>query len=242
MIEAPPRPAMARVRLATLSRGGPVLVLAPHPDDESLGCGALLAAAFAGPGAHVVCMTDGGASHPGSRLWPRWRLARLRAEELDAAVIALGGRPRDITRLGLPDAAMPDSPDALEALTGRIAGLAGRLGARSIFAPAPDDPHCDHVTTHRIATLAARRAGLGHFSYPIWSRWSDPGFRKGLAPGTGHRFGTAPFRDRKARAIACHRSQLGLVVRDDPDGFVMERAFVALFRDCDEIFFERNPQ
>ncbi len=45
----------------------PIVVLAPHPDDESLGCGALLAAAFAGKGARVVCLTDGSGSHPGSR-------------------------------------------------------------------------------------------------------------------------------------------------------------------------------
>ena len=44
--------------------GRPLLVLAPHPDDESLGCGALLAHGLAGPGAHVACLTDGAASHP----------------------------------------------------------------------------------------------------------------------------------------------------------------------------------
>ena len=33
-----------------------LVVLAPHPDDESLGCGALLARGFAGAGAHVICL------------------------------------------------------------------------------------------------------------------------------------------------------------------------------------------
>ena len=53
------------VAASVLLRGRPLLVLAPHPDDESLGCGALLAQAFAGAGAHVACLTDGAASHPG---------------------------------------------------------------------------------------------------------------------------------------------------------------------------------
>ena len=55
-----------------------LVVLAPHPDDETLGCGALLARAFLGAGAHIICLTDGSASHPGSRHWTPARLAAQR--------------------------------------------------------------------------------------------------------------------------------------------------------------------
>ncbi|MFW8637553.1 PIG-L deacetylase family protein [Cribrihabitans pelagius] len=80
------------------------MVLAPHPDDESLGCGALLARAFAGAGAHVICLTDGCASHPRSRLWPPERLAALRQQEMARAIECLGGTTGDLTWLGLADA------------------------------------------------------------------------------------------------------------------------------------------
>lgn len=232
MTDAPVRPAT----LGDLSGGAPLLVLAPHPDDESLGCGALLAAAFEGPGAHVVCMTDGGASHAPSPDWPRTRLATLRAAELEAAVAALGGTRGDITRLDLPDAGMEDMADSHDAIAARIVSLARQTGARTLVAPSARDPHCDHVATAAIAARAAALGALRHLSYAIWSRW------RGDAPEPpACRFDTAPQRARKARAIACHRSQLGCVAGLDPGGFRMAPDFVALFRDHDEIFSEVAP-
>ncbi|WP_375257184.1 PIG-L deacetylase family protein [Citreimonas sp.] len=226
---------------AELTEGRPPVVLAPHPDDESLGCGAFLAAAFAGPGAHVVCMTDGAASHPGSRAWPRARLAALRASELDAAIAALGGASADVTRLDLPDAGMLRLTDRFPAIAEGVARIARRHGARVLVAPAPTDPHCDHEATAAIAVLAAAQAGLRLLFYPVWSAWHDPDYRTRLAHRAEHRFDAAPAREAKARAIAAHRSQLGQVVHDDPAGFVLPDAFVDSFRSDDEIFFEAHP-
>ena len=56
------------------------LVLAPHADDESLGCGGLLAQAVAAglqPG--VLVLTDGAGSHPGSTRYPPARSSRTRS-------------------------------------------------------------------------------------------------------------------------------------------------------------------
>ncbi len=48
--------------------GGTCLILAPHPDDESLGCGGLIAACVAaGRSPLVVILTDGAGSHPNSQ-------------------------------------------------------------------------------------------------------------------------------------------------------------------------------
>ncbi len=219
----------------------PVMVLAPHPDDESLGCGALLAHAFSGPGGHVVCMTDGAGSHPGSATHPPARLAACRAAELDAAVIALGGRAGDITRLDLPDAGMGGIAGDYDAIAARIADLAERLGAGSILATAPTDPHCDHVATAEIGRRAAALAGVRYLVYPVWSRWAAPGVLQGLSACREYRFDGGPTRERKRRAVAAHASQLGGVVHDDPEGFVLPPHFVEMFVETDEMFFEGAP-
>ena len=78
------------------------VVLAPHPDDEVLGVGGLLALpARAGSRVLIVAVTDGEASHPGSDALPPGLLARTRATETLAALAALG-LPAGVRRLGLP--------------------------------------------------------------------------------------------------------------------------------------------
>lgn len=214
----------------------PIAVLAPHPDDESLGCGALLARAFAGEGAHVICLTDGSASHPGSRLWPAPRLAAIRRAELEAAVICLGGRIADISWMGLPDSQlwrMDPTRIALDLLP-----IIDGIGARQIFAPAPEDHHADHKATARIACEIARlRPDWSFFSYPVWSRWDDPHFDRNIVRHRPMAFDPGQWRARKRAAILAHQSQLGAIVQDDPDGFVMPPEFVEKFASGDEIYW-----
>jgi LmbE family N-acetylglucosaminyl deacetylase len=224
-----------------LQAQAPVLVLAPHPDDESLGCGAMLARRWsAGQSAHVACLTDGAASHPRSRSHPPGRLSSLRRAELAEAVRRLGGDPaRDVTWLGFPDAALHCLHGPGCDLAGTIAGLAARIGARTLVAASPEDPHCDHVACGRAArTARALRPELRLYFYPIWSRWRD----RGLAPD-GAADGTLSldlpaWRERKARAIGAHRSQYGEVIRDDPEGFRMPRGFAEFFAHTPEIYVE----
>ncbi|MFD2740084.1 PIG-L deacetylase family protein [Sulfitobacter aestuarii] len=223
-----------------LCGGAPILVLAPHPDDESLGCGALLAHGFAHHGANVICLTDGSASHPGSRDWPPERLAEQRRRELTAALESLGGGAEDLSWYGLRDSALHDHNP--EEIAERIAGTAERLGARHLFAPATEDEHCDHKTAARIARLVlARQPGLKLYSYPIWSRWNAPDFDALIAHHRPLRLGPGAHRAAKRAAIACHHSQLGKCVTDDPQGFTMDPAFVAHFAEEDEIYWSSQP-
>ena len=80
-----------------------VLVVAPHPDDELLGCGGLVATlAPTGTAFCFVFVTDGGASHLGSRTWPRERLMARRRDEAIEALRRLNGEDADITFLRCP--------------------------------------------------------------------------------------------------------------------------------------------
>ena len=80
--------------LDAITGGGTALVLAPHPDDESLGCGGLIAEACArGHPPVVAVLTDGTMSHPSSPSHPAPRLKALREAEARAAVESLGLSP-----------------------------------------------------------------------------------------------------------------------------------------------------
>jgi LmbE family N-acetylglucosaminyl deacetylase len=98
----------------TFSREDRVMVLAPHPDDESLGCGGVLhAAAKAGVPAHVVFLTNGDANELSFLVWEKHpvvssnavlAMGRLRGQEALGAARALGLPADAVTFLGYPDA------------------------------------------------------------------------------------------------------------------------------------------
>ena len=213
-----------------------LVVLAPHPDDESLACGALLARAFAGAGAHVICLTDGSASHPGSREWSAERLGILRRAELARAIECLGGTARDMTWMGLPDAMLyrVDPQD----IAARLERTIEQTGASHVFAPAREDHHEDHQVTAKFAVaLRTIRPDWVFHCYPVWSRWDDPDFAHSIAPYAPRYLPPGKHLARKRAAIAAHRSQLGQVVADDPSGFVLPPGFTDRFANEDEIFW-----
>jgi LmbE family N-acetylglucosaminyl deacetylase len=176
----------------------------------------------------VLVLTDGAASHPNSRAVPPSRLRAMRAAEARAAVAALGLPPDRIGFLNLPDSESPVAGPAFDAAVTAVASLAMRSGARTVLATWAHDPHCDHESAHLIAAAAAAEAGLRHLAYPVWGLTLPPDV---VLPGplpTGRRIDVAPFLERKRRAIAAHRSQHGAIV-DDPAGFTLPPAFLALF-------------
>src|ERR1700677_4731820 len=98
--------------IETILGGERPLILAPHADDESLGCGGLIAACCQrGRPPFVVILTDGAASHPGSREYPPDRLRALRAQEARRAVATLGLTPDNLAFFSYPDAALPSGPE-----------------------------------------------------------------------------------------------------------------------------------
>lgn len=213
-----------------------LVVLAPHPDDESLGCGALLARAFAGAGAHVICLTDGSASHPHSMEWTPRRLAARRRAELTRAIACLGGSADDLTWLGIADSCLYRA-DA-DVIATKMEQTLVNLGAQHVFVPAAEDHHEDHQATARIATkLRAHRPDWTFYTYPVWCRWDDPEFEQNISRYAPVFLPAGNLRTRKRAAIHAHQSQLGKVVDDDPSGFTLPAGFVEKFVSEDEIFW-----
>ena len=215
----------------------PLLVLAPHPDDESLGCGGLIAEHHArGHDVHVLVLTDGTGSHPRSREYPPTRLAALRMREARDAICALGLPEDRIEFLGLRDGHAPLGGRELDDAAARVAAYASSRGISVICTTWPHDPHPDHQAAYRVGQLAARQVGARLLGYPVWT-WSLPptGWLPD-APLRGARLDITRHLAAKRSAIACHRSQLTDLIQDDPSGFRLSPAFMAIFDWPFEVF------
>ncbi len=157
--------------IADLVRPGAALhVVAPHPDDEILGCGGILRqAARQGSAIHVWAVTDGEASHPGSPDWPPARLAQERTRESERALQCLAV-PAVRHRLAIPDGGIEP----------RQAQLAHRLAAAlqpgdTLIAPWRLDGHPDHEAVARAGLHACADRGARFLEVPIWGwHWVDP--------------------------------------------------------------------
>jgi LmbE family N-acetylglucosaminyl deacetylase len=130
-----------------------VVVFAPHPDDEVLGCGGALADLLdRGARLDVVLVTDGAA---GARdVEERGRIAVTRMEESRRALDALGGGT--LHAGGLPDRGLGDRLEEVEALLSR---WLVELRPDLVFAPSPVETHPDHravaVALFRVAARPA---------------------------------------------------------------------------------------
>ncbi|HEY6432107.1 MAG TPA: PIG-L deacetylase family protein [Acetobacteraceae bacterium] len=223
--------------LAALAGDTAAVILAPHQDDESLGCGGLIAAACqAGMPPLVVFITDGAASHPGSRRFGPAARCAIREQEARNSAAVLGLTDDRLVFLRLPDGAAPHDGVAFDAAVLRIVQLVERESSRAIFAPWQHDPHGDHVAAYRMAKAAAGRTGARLLSYPIWG-WtlSDETELPDALPN-GMRLDIAGQLGVKRAAIAAHASQHGKVITDDPGGFTISAEFLALFDVPFEVF------
>ncbi|MGW9404329.1 PIG-L family deacetylase [Arthrobacter sp. NPDC055585] len=192
--------------LAGLLPGVPdrLLVLAAHPDDETLGAGGLIAAlAAAGTSIDVIVATAGEASHPDSQTHTPSRLAQIRERELRDAVAALAPQAR-VRLLGLPDGGLAGCrEEIMQALRETADSGSGSLW---VAAPWRSDGHIDHDTAGEVAAAFAQSARIPLLEYPIWFwHWGDPRD----IPGPLHIFPLgARAAEAKAAAMAAHHSQV----------------------------------
>ena len=206
--------------------GARMIVLAAHPDDESLGVGGLVAMCSAsGTHVRVVVATDGRFSHPESPSHSPERLAVTRREEAIAATHALGvGNPPVL--LDLPDGALTRDADQLaDALAACLAD------ATHVLTPWEHDGHPDHEVCAQMTRLVlAARRDVVHWQYPIWAwHWDDPAHPAlPLVRLRGVPL-DAEARRRKDDAIACHRSQYLPLSADPGDEPVLMAHVLAHF-------------
>jgi len=222
-------------------KGQQALILAPHQDDETIGCGGLIAQASSrGRPPIVVFVTDGSGSHPLSRRYPKPSLSELRQREARNAASVLGLGADRLRFLALPDTACPDAGPGFDAAVTTILDLIAALPGCVIIAPWRYDQHCDHVAVHKMAVSAAAISGARHLSYPVWGWTLDPRHNLGAVPLTGWRLDVGRLRGLKLRALAEHASQTTDLIDDDPTGFRLTPTMVATIMPDHETYLD-NP-
>jgi len=220
------------------------LVLAPHPDDETLGCGlTILQKTRAGTRVRVVIAADGGDER--------------RRSECREACRRLGVAGDSVVFLGLPDGRLAAMPTELDQA---LRNSAGTFRAEDLFAPCSVDNHADH----RALAAAARRLRDSEMpsarllTYPIWFwnrfAWTDrsrPRNRQRLdllLRPLGFTVTTRPVvvhapqdRATKRDALSAHASQLA-PSPDPPALEVLDADWLELFLRGDEVFFSGVPR
>ncbi len=166
--------ALPTIDAATLvPEGCRAVIIAPHPDDEVLGCGGLLQElARLGRAIQIISVTDGSASHPGSQRWSAERLSVVRPQESADA----------LHRLGLPLHSLQwirggFSDSQVAAREAELTEFITRYLRPSdvVFATWSQDGHCDHEAVGRASAAAAQKVGARFHELPIWTwHWAEP--------------------------------------------------------------------
>jgi len=233
-----------RLRSTRLSLGAlnTVLVVAPHPDDESFGCGGTLAQlAKKGASLHIAFITDGRASHPfHSAVTPK-EIAKRRKEEAICASNILGIGTGNLTFMDAPDGelTMLEREDPKSIVEG-IALLLARVKPDAVLLPCRSDGSSEHDAAFRLVRRAIDKSGRDPriVEFPIWSWWNpllllkaNFDYRKVWRVELGD---VLPL---KARAIASYRSQTFPIPPDTAPA--LPPGFASMFQDGDEFLLEK---
>ena len=210
------------------------LVIAPHPDDETLGCGAMIAQARSlGIPVHVVVVTDGSGHPAGLRAQ---EVVSLRRRECLEAARSLGVATTDVTFLNLPDGA---AWKWHASLSKRLLALIEALHPQRIFTPYGIDNHSDHQAVSDVMAMLMAESSLKAevFCYPVWF-WQPRFLLRSLFSGGVTRtyyLSSGGFIEAKKRALSCYVSQTG---NDGSVGAILTPRLLRNFlRPC-EYFFQ----
>lgn len=190
---------------------GPVLIVAPHPDDETLGCGGLIAQRRS-EGRRVVAavLTDGRA------LLVRFgiltdptpeEVSRLRKDETRRAFKILGGDPADLRFLDFENERLVQQK--AEAVA-KVAQILRELTPAEVYVTSPFESHPEHVAANSIVREACAAVGVNPtiYEYTVSRKKGQP---PQIAPRREHKVDVSAQRAREKEALAQFRSHLGIL-------------------------------
>ena len=188
-----------------------IMVFAPHPDDEIIGCGGRLRQhILRGDTVVVVFVTSGEA---GDLKLSGSELAAIRRQEAGAAAAVLGYS--ELIWLNLPDGGVSYATEHVQ----NIATLIRSHQPDTVYCPHAQDAHPDHRATHQLVAEAIVRAAANVFAkagatpwqvktwltYEVWTPLTRPQFSTAIDAQL----------DTKIAALRRYTSQLANVAYDE---------------------------
>lgn len=188
-----------------------ILVFAPHPDDDVIGCGGSIAKHLKqGNKVTIVYMTSGDA---GSLKYAKNELVKIREKEARNAVKIFG--VKDIIFLGNPDGYLEYNKENFV----KIINLIRQKKPNIIYIPHKYDTHKDHMNTYELVIESISRASGSWFQecngepwqvgtilcYEIWTPLQEISYIENITE----------FIDLKIKALKQHKSQIHDIQYDE---------------------------
>lgn len=184
-----------------------ILVIAPHADDEVLGCGALIGKLSAeGKDVYVLVCTNAHVGAP--ELFSKESIDRVRGEALEAHKM-LGVKKTYF--LELPAPALDIYPSYK--ISNQIYRILNDINPDTVFIPHRGDSHKDHRMIHEAAMVVVRPRGnycvKNVYAYETLSEteWGEPIQSDFFIPNKYVSFSVEEF-EKKLKAMGCFKSQL----------------------------------
>ncbi len=198
--------------LTTVSQNS-AMIFAPHQDDETFGCGGMIALKRRqNVAVSVVFLTDGGAD-----------VSQTRRQEALSALLILGVELDRIHFLAYPDGQLNQLSDRLSTIA-TLAQLLTDYQPIEVYVPHCKDHHSDHEATYQLVSEAITRSAEADISarsqrqvdliqYAIWALWKSPFLLKLKPQDLAHayRISIHTVQDQKHCAIGAYKSQTAIL-------------------------------
>ncbi len=222
----------------------PVWIIAPHPDDETFGCGAWIADHAEKVDIQIIFLTSGEASHEEDSSCGKSGLAAIRESEAKSAAQRLGIQESRLHFMRYPDGHLCDeATEAVNELVATLQGMMDHLRPCTILLPWRKDGSSEHQGAFRILTCVITRCRDLKpmiLEFPVWSAWSPRLLWQLLRePGFCYGYRTPSGTEAKRRAIEEYASQVkGVAPWIRP---ALPEDFLAAFTHGEETFWVLHP-
>lgn len=221
-----------------------IMVIAPHQDDEVLGCGGLIGCKRSqNVSVEVVFVTDGAASHAWHPNFQSGELIPIRKDEALRALSILDVESSQVHFLNKPDSKLwyLDNIERQQTIE-QIAELLKCSEPGEIYVPHRKDRTKDHEATYQLVQAAIKLSGIETdvLQYPIWIFSRSLLFRdlKLHELAGAYRLSIHPMQAKKRQAIEVYRSQCLPIDADTSP--ILKPAFLKRFFMPYEVFFKTD--